>query len=259
MFSRSIDRRIDNRKRRLELSHTPEAVRERIASPPPPSYLRDFIYGAIDGAVTTFAIVAGVAGASLGDSVVVIMGLANLFADGFSMAISNYLGITAARDERELARLTEQSHVREVPEGERDEIREIYRAKGFEGEDLERVVEVITSDPDRWVNTMMSEELGYGTEVEVPWKAAFATFSAFVIIGSLPLLPFLLNLLSSDLFHHPFEASGILTGLGFFGVGIAKARVVGQSWWAGGLQTLALGGSAAGVAYLIGSLLQGVG
>lgn len=258
MISRSIDRRIERRKRLLDLEHSPDAVRERIANPPSPSYLRDFIYGAIDGAVTTFAIVAGAAGASLGDSVVLIMGLANLFADGFSMAISNYLGIFAERDERKLARETEELHVRETPEGERNEVREIYRAKGFEGEDLERVVAVITSDEDRWIDTMMKEELGYGTDIESPGKAAFATFSAFVLIGILPLIPFLLNLLSEDFIRHPFLVSGILTGLGFFGVGVVKAQVVSQAWWKGGFQTFALGGSAAGVAYLIGSLLQGV-
>ena len=234
-------------------------MRARIAAPPRPSYLRDFIYGAIDGTVTTFAIVAGAAGADLGDSVVLIMGTANLFADGFSMAISNYLGIRAERDERAQARLTEETHVREVPEGEREEIRQIYRAKGFEGEDLERAVKVITSDEKRWIDTMMSEELGYGSDIESAPRAAVATFSAFVIVGCLPLLPFLLNLLSPGLFDQPFLVSGILTGLGFAGVGIAKAGIVGQARWKGGAQTLALGGSAAAVAYLIGVALQGVG
>jgi VIT1/CCC1 family predicted Fe2+/Mn2+ transporter len=259
VLSRSIDRRMENRRHLLELEHTPEAVRERIARPSRPSYLRDFIYGAIDGTVTTFAVVAGAAGASLGDSVVVIMGLANLFADGFSMAVSNYLGIFAERDERKLARLTEEMHIREVPEGERNEIREIYRAKGFEGEDLERAVAVITANEERWVNEMMSEELGYGSDFEAPVRAALATFSAFVLVGILPLAPFLLNLLWDGLFDHPFLVSAIFTGVAFSGVGITKAKVVGQAWWKGGGLTLALGGSAATVAYLIGAALQGVG
>lgn len=258
MFSRSIDRRLDTRKQRLQLEHTPEAVRERISTPSSPSYLRDFIYGAIDGAVTTFAIVAGAAGAGFNDSVVLIMGMANLFADGFSMAISNYLGIHAERDERELARLTEELHVREVPEGEREEIRQIYMDKGFEGEDLERAVAVITSGRDRWVDTMMSEELGYGNDIESPLKAAFATFSAFVIVGVLPLLSFLMNLVSPGLVAHPFVISGVLTGLGFAVVGIVKSRVVHQPWWKGGFQTLALGSAAAAVAYLVGAILEGV-
>ena len=230
-----------------------------MAKPPRPRYLRDFIYGAIDGAVTTFAIVAGAAGASLGDSVVLIMGRANLLADGFSMAVRNYLGIHAERDEREQARRIEERHIDEVPEGEREEIRQIYKAKGFENEDLDRAVELITSDRKRWVDTMMREELGYGSDIESPPKAALATFSAFVIVGSLPLVPFLLNLLSPGLFEHPFLISGILTAAGFFAVGTAKARVVRQAWWKGGGQTLALGGSAAAVAYLIGSALEGIG
>ncbi len=259
MISRAIDRRIADRDRRLRLGHEPEAIRRRLSEPPGSRYLRDLIYGAIDGAVMTFAIVAGVAGASLGDSVVVILGLANLFADGFSMAISNYLGIRAERDQRNFARSTEERHVREVPEGEREEVREIFAAKGFEGEDLDRAVEVITSDRDRWVDTMMSDELGYGSDAEEPAKAALATFAAFVIIGSLPLVAFLLNLLSPGLIDHPFLVSAILTGVGFFGVGIAKSKIVHQAWWKGAIQTLALGGSAAGVAYLIGTALQGVG
>lgn len=259
MISRSIDRRIERRKRRLELQHSPGAIRDRLAEPPGPSYLRDFIYGAIDGAVTTFAIVAGAAGANLADSVVVILGLANLFADGFSMAVSNYLAIHAQRDERDLARATEELHIREVPEGEREEIRQIYRAKGFEGEDLERAVAVITGDHDRWVQTMMSEELGFGNDIESPLRAAVATFVAFVVVGALPLVVFLLNLLSPELIGHPFLVSGIMTAAGFFAVGIAKARIVRQEWWKGGIQTLALGGSAAAVAYLVGTVLQGVG
>lgn len=258
MISRSIDRRIASRKRRLELEHSPDAIHDRISGPPRPSYLRDFIYGAIDGAVTTFAIVAGAAGASLDASVVVIMGLANLGADGFSMAVSNYSGIQAERDERALARATEELHIREVPEGEREEIRQIYRAKGFAGADLERAVEVITADRERWVDTMMAEELGYGTDIESPVKAAVATFAAFVIVGSLPLAAFLLNLLSPGMFDHPFLVSGIMTAIGFFVVGVIKARVVRQGWWIGGLQTLALGSSAAVVAYLVGTALQGL-
>lgn len=258
MISRSLDRRIESRRRRLEAEHTPEAIQERITRPAGPSHLRDFIYGAIDGAVTTFAIVAGAAGAGFGDSVVVIMGLANLFADGFSMAVSNYLGIHAERDEREMARLTEQRHIRELPEGEREEIRQIYRAKGFEGDDLERAVAVITADRDRWVDTMMSEELGYGSDIGSPLKAAVATFSAFVIVGSLPLLVFLLNLISPGLIAHAFVVSGVLTGMGFFAVGVIKSKVVHQIWWKGGLQTLALGGSAAAVAFLVGAALQGI-
>ena len=77
---------------KLKQDHSPHAIRCRLEAGPQHSYVRDYVYGAIDGAVTTFAIVAGVAGAQLSGGVVVVLGLANLLGDGFSMAVSNYLG-----------------------------------------------------------------------------------------------------------------------------------------------------------------------
>lgn len=174
--------------------HTPPAVRKRLRDKPAPSYLQDFIYGAVDGTVTTFAVVAGVEGASLDETVVIILGGANLIADGFSMAVSNFLGSRAERQQRERARRQEELHISVVPEGEREEIRQIFAAKGFEGRDLERVVEVITSDPKVWTETMMSEELGFGSTAPNEYRAATATLAAFVTVGFLPLAVFVYDL-----------------------------------------------------------------
>ena len=88
--------------------HSPRAIRERLSRPPKQSHLRDFIYGGIDGAVTTFAVVAGVAGVDLAATVVIILGVANLIADGFSMAVGNYVATRAELQERALARTEEE-------------------------------------------------------------------------------------------------------------------------------------------------------
>jgi VIT1/CCC1 family predicted Fe2+/Mn2+ transporter len=242
----------------LEEDHTPGAVSARLGRTPAPSYLHDFIYGAIDGAVTTFAVVAGVAGADLDETVVIILGGANLLADGFSMAVSNYLGSRAERQQRERARREERMHIRLVPEGEREEIRQIFAAKGFEGEDLERVVEVITSDPELWAETMMSEELGYGSADRNELRAAFTTLIAFLTIGFLPLLAFVYELAAPGDLGHAFTWSAVMTAVAFLVVGGLKSRFVDQSWWRSGLETLAVGGLAAALAYAAGAFLQSV-
>ena len=242
----------------LEEDHTPHAVRARLSERPPPSYLSDFIYGAIDGAVTTFAVVAGSAGASLDATVVIILGGSNLLADGFSMAVSNFLGSRAETQQRERARREERLHIELVPEGEREEIRQIFASKGFDGDVLERIVDVITSDPHLWTETMMSEELGYGSTEPNPLRAASATLIAFLLVGFLPLLAFVYNLVAPTDVEDPFMWSGVLTGVAFLVVGGMKSRFVDQSWWRSALETLVVGGLAAVLAYVAGALLERV-
>lgn len=243
---------------KLKADHTPAAIRKRLREGPEHSYLKDFIYGAIDGTVTTFAVVAGVAGAELSAGVVIIMGLANVFADGFSMAVSNFLGSRAEQQVRAKARREEETHIRKVPEGEREEIRQIFASKGFSGDDLERAVQVITADRDRWVDTMLKEELGMPLDNPSPVRAALSTFAAFVLVGLMPLLPFIVERLAPGSIPEAFTVSAILTGVTFFAVGAFKGRYVEEPWYLSGLETLAIGGCAATLAFLAGMLLKGV-
>ena len=238
--------------------HTARAVRARVGRGPGASYLRDVIYGAIDGTETTFAVVAGVAGAGLSDTVVIVLGFANLVADGFSMAVSNFLGARAEDQQRERARRREERHIELVPDGEREEVRQVFAAKGFVGRDLERVVDVLTSDRRVWLDTMMSEELGYGADSKDPVRAATATLVAFVIVGFLPLAVFVYDLVLPGDVAQPFLWSAAMTAVAFFAVGALKGRFVEQAWWRSGLETLTVGGLAAGLAFAVGVALAGV-
>jgi vacuolar iron transporter family protein len=242
----------------LEDEHTPGAVRARLDRPPAPSYLRDFVYGGIDGAITTFAVVAGVAGAELAATVVIILGGANLLADGFSMAVGNYLASRAERQERERAHRDEQRQIRLVPEGEREEIRQIFAAKGFEGAELERVVDVITSDPVLWADTMMREELGYSIAERDEVRAALTTLVAFITVGFLPLSVYVYDLVAPGEMDDAFAWSAVMTAVAFAAVGGMKSRFVDQSWWRSALETVVVGGVAAALAYGTGAFLQSV-
>ena len=234
-----------------EHDHSPEAIQHRISNVRH-NYVRDWIYGGIDGAVTTFAVVSGVAGASLAPVIVLILGFANLIADGFSMAASNFLGTRAELDDYRRLEKIEYRHIEKYPEGEREEIRQIYLDKGFEGEELEKAIELITADKVRWVQTMLTEEYGLPAEIRSPVKAALSTFSAFIACGLVPLLPYLFGLGNS------FVISSVLTGITFFLIGSVKSRWSTASWLRSGAETFVVGALAAVLAYGVGVLLKGI-
>jgi VIT1/CCC1 family predicted Fe2+/Mn2+ transporter len=214
--------------------------------------------GAVDGTVTTFAVVAGVSGAELAAGIVIILGVANLVADGFSMGVSILLGTRAENQQKESARREEARQVDWLPEGEREEVRQIFAAKGFGGDDLERVVEVITADPELWVNTMLREEYGFADQEVSPWRSGLVTYSGFMAAGLVPLLPYFYGAIIPVGVLNPLAWSTILALVTFFGIGAGKTRFVEQKWYWGGLETLVVGGVAAGLAYLVGALLRGL-
>ncbi|MEL6419477.1 MAG: VIT1/CCC1 transporter family protein, partial [Pseudomonadota bacterium] len=140
--------------------HSPDEIAARIGRPEGRGVLRDLIYGGIDGSVTTFAIVAGVAGAGLSPFVIVALGLANVLADGFSMAAGNYSGARADRDNVQRVRAVEHRHIEENPVGERLEVVEILSQMGLSGDLLEKAADAITADQESWVKLMIDGEYG---------------------------------------------------------------------------------------------------
>ena len=224
--------------------------------------IEDFVYGAIDGAVTTFAVVAGVVGASLSPSIVLILGFANLFADGFAMAIGNYLSAKSKIEYVERERKREEKEVESFPQEKTNEIKDIYFKKGFTNDLLEDVIKVITSKRKIWVDILMKEKIG-SAEIknENPMSKAITTFSAFNLVGLIPLIPFVLVFISgfSSIYtlEHIFVYSAVFTGVSFFIIGLIKGKVVNKSPLKSGFNTLAIGGLAALVSFIVGSILSG--
>lgn len=240
---------------RLLSEHQPNAVRARLAGPVKASTLPDAVLGGIDGCVTTFAVVSGAFGAGFSPQVALVLGFANLIADGFSMAVSNYEAGQAQLNQIKFAERTEREHIRAVPEGEREEIRQLFQAKGFDGELLEQVVEAISRNPDVWVATMLREEYGLSGAGLSPRRAALTTFAAFLSVGALPLLPYAIPGLESQI---QFLTSLGLAGVVFLGIGMLKSIVYGLPAMRSGLRTLIMGTAAAGLAFATGHFAQGL-
>ena len=233
---------------RLEHNHTREEIQARLARDASGNYLRDWIYGGIDGTITTFAIVAGVVGAELPGAVVLVLGLANLIADGFAMGAGNYSATKAEVDDYGRLLAIERKHIALEPSGEREEIRQIFALKGFSGAELERIVEVIAADEDLWARTMAVEEYGLSPAVKSPMLAALNTSAAFGLCGLVPL--------ASYLIAYSLAWCVLATGMVFFAIGATKSRWSLAGWLRSGLETLLIGMSAAGLAFLIGYALR---
>jgi len=202
-----------------EHGHSPQEIAKRLSKSQRPGHLKDMIYGGIDGAVTTFAIVAGIEGAGLSHGIIVALGVANIIADGFSMAASNYSGTKAELDERKRIIQTEERHIAQHPEGELEELRQILQMRGLSGEVLQQATKAVAQSKENWIGLMLTDEYGLANVEPEPMRAAvatFATFAAFIVAGSVPLVPFVLG------FDDAFVISVFATLMTFFLIGTGK-------------------------------------
>lgn len=230
-----------------------------VHSGPTGPYIGPIVYGGLDGIVTTFAVVSGVAGADLGSGVILILGFANLLADGVSMAVGSYLSSKSEREYYDREYRTERWEMEQFPEDERAELFEFYREHGYSDADAHDLTRIQTSRPESWVQAMMAEEHGLLQADSDPVKRGLATFGAFVIAGSLPLVAYLLGLFIPFIAGIAFPLSSILSAMALFGLGAAKVFITERRIFRSGMEMLLVGGLAAGVAYIVGFLLRGLG
>lgn len=217
-------------------------------------WLRPAVFGAMDGLVSNFALIAGVAGSNASARTIAITGLAGLAGGAFSMAAGEY---TSVASQSELARAEVEVERRELvraPEAELRELAELYIARGLDEELAYEVATQLSRDPDQALEVHAREELGVDPhDLPSPWLAAGSSFLAFAIGAVLPLLPYLLGATA-------LWPALLLTMAGLFLAGAVVSRVTARPWWFGGSRQLLLGGAAGGLTYLLGMAIgHGIG
>lgn len=220
-------------------------------------YIGEFIYGGIDGAITTFAVVAGAYGAGLESNIVIVLGVANLFADGFAMSVGSYLSAKSQYLQYEKLKAKEYWEIENRRESEVKEIRDIFKDFGFKGNLLKRSVRKITTNKDQWVDIMMKHELSLIKDARSPLIISLATYFSFILMGFIPLSIYVLDYYFE--FHTSvFLISVILTSLAFILIGVLKGIVTETNKIKRALETLSLGTLAAVMAYLVGNVLESI-
>jgi vacuolar iron transporter family protein len=222
------------------------------------NWVPDFVYGGIDGAVTTFAVVAGVAGAQLSTTIVLILGFANLFADGFSMAVSKYSSDHTEKERIQRVREKVDKQVHDDPKSAKKDLEKVMKGRGFKGKELATAVRVMSSNESVWVDSLMRHKYHLIEENIDPVKGGLATFIAFNVIGFIPLASFVVNEVFNLNLESVFGLTICFTLFALFTVGAVKAKLVEGNWLKSGLETMVIGGAAASIAYLVGYLLRNI-
>lgn len=212
--------------------------------------LKEAVFGFNDGLVSTFAVIAGLTGGIVEQKTVLLAALATLFAGAFSMGLGTYLGSKSERDLYESEKKRELFEMAHMPEIERQEIRDIYAAKGFKGELLEKIVHHITNDDKLWLETMMREELGFAESPPKPGMNGVVMSTAFFAGALIPTLPYFFPELTDA-----FIASLVLSVTGLLAAGALKTRFTKRNVALSALETFVIGAVAALGAFGIGKLL----
>ncbi len=226
-------------------------------------YFKEVIYGGIDGIITTFAVVAGFSGAALSSDVttqlsfmvVLLFGLANLFADATSMGLGNFLSVRSEQDLYNAKREAEQQALRSVPDLEFRETVSILVGKGFSAEDAATIANLYRHNEEYWLDFMMMHEHEESDpRGEQPIYTGLATFLSFIIFGSIPLLPFLFNTTGDAGLAFMYSVGGTFAAL--VTLGLLKWRVIGAELWPSLTEVLLVGGVAAAIAYTVGTFFS---
>lgn len=210
-------------------------------------WLRPAVFGVMDGLVSNFALIAGLAGAGSGGGTVALAGFAGLVAGAFSMATGEYTSVAAQSELTRAEIAVERAEIRKRPAAEMEELAQLYQARGVDPPLARRVAEQLSRDPEQVWRIHAREELGVDPDdLPSPWTAAGSSFASFTAGALLPLLPYLLGFSS-------LAAATVLAALGLFAAGALTARFTRRGWVYVGARQLLLGAAAAAVTFGIGA------
>lgn len=218
--------------------------------------IAEAVLGGSDGLTVPFALAAGLSGVVTNPGLIFLAGSAEMVAGGIAMGLGGYLSTKSYNElyARELAR--EIKEVREIPEQEREEVRHILRQQGFDGPDLDRAVQVITGERERWLRFMMREEMGMREEdLRPPGRSALIVGGSYMVGALVPLFPYLFVTHASQGLLY----SALFTLVALFTAGVLKGRTSGRPWWLAGAEMALIGAIAAGTAYALARLLSASG
>lgn len=245
----------------MQKDYTQQSLREHLQTEHRMSVvsgsIKEIVYGGSDGIVTTFAVIAGFTGAysetgttlDLSILTVLLFGLANLFADGSAMGLGSFLSLRAEKSVYRATKAKERHEITHNPEMEKAETRAILRSRGYTDEDAGALTELLAKNPDYWLSFMMNDEL----ELPNPEKESAAlnglvTFLSFCLFGFVPLIPYLI---SSDP-TVSFGWSCVFALLSLVTLGAVSGYASGRAKWVSVLETVAVGTTAASVAFGVG-------
>ncbi|MGB7365506.1 VIT1/CCC1 transporter family protein [Carnobacterium jeotgali] len=232
--------------------------REKIVHNSKGKYIKSIVYGGLDGIITTFAVVAGSVGGELSFKVVLILGFSNLLADGFSMAVGDFLSTKSQNEYEKTVRHKKQVDIMQNPEQEAERIKDSFTEQGIDEQDANLLVTTLAKYEKPFVNQIMKMEYGSSTTEDSPLKNATVTFLSFSIFGIVPLLIYVLSMYIPGLLQNAFYIAALLTGMTLFILGAAKSKITQSNWLRSGFEMLVVGGLAALVAYGVGVILGSI-
>jgi VIT1/CCC1 family predicted Fe2+/Mn2+ transporter len=211
------------------------------------------VFGAMDGLVSNFALIAGMAGGGAAQQTIVLAGAAGLAAGAFSMAAGEFVSVRSQNEMTEAEVAIERREIQRHPAEELEELAQTYVRRGVEPELARAVAAQISADSERAVRVHAMAELGVDPrQLPSPWVAAGSSFAAFAVGALIPLLPYLLG--ASSLWP-----AVVVAALGLFGAGALVSRVTARTWWFSGTRQLLIGAGAAALTYAVGQAVDASG